>query len=200
MKKINIIGKKFGKLTVINECEKNKNGHIKYLCECDCGNSKEIFGTHLREGKIVSCGCKHKVNGVTGEMWYKITSAKVHKRIKRNNLDFDVTKEYLNDLFINQEGKCRLSGLKITFPKRWNDKEYTASLDRIDSSKGYVKGNVQWVHKHVNIMKNIFPQEMFIYMCKQITNNNIGDKIEIPLENIDNFKFGLNEKHRKTKT
>ena len=44
----------------------------------------------------------------------------------------------------------------------------TASLDRIDSSKGYVIGNVQWVHKDINIMKNKFDNQYFIDMCKKI--------------------------------
>lgn len=42
------------------------------------------------------------------------------------------------------------------------------SLDRIDSKKGYVVGNVQWVHKDINRMKNTFPQDYFIQVCKQI--------------------------------
>jgi hypothetical protein len=195
MKKIDMIGKKFGKLTVVSENGKNKNGHIKYVCKCDCGETKEIFGTHLREGKIVSCGCKNKVNGITGDMWYKITTTKVHRRTKRSNLEFNVTKEYLNNLFIKQDGKCKLSGLEITFPKRWDDKSSTASLDRIDSSKGYIVGNVQWVHKHVNVMKNIFSQEMFIFICNQVSKNN--DEVNIPMKTINEFKFGINEKYRK---
>lgn len=195
MKKITMINRRFGRLIVIKECEKNKNGHIKYLCRCECGVEKKVFGTHLREGKIISCGCKNKVSGITGNMWYKITTTKVHRRTKRNNLEFNVTKEYLNDLFIKQDGKCGLSGLEITFPKRWNDKSYTASLDRIDSSQGYVVGNVQWVHKHINVMKNIYPQDMFIYLCNKVAETHKTN--ELPLDNIDKFKFGLNEKYRK---
>ena len=57
----------------------------------------------------------------------------------------------------------------------------------------YIKGNVQWLHKHVNIMKNSFPQEMFIYLCNKITENN---KIDNPIINdINNFKWGLNTKY-----
>lgn len=193
-----MLNKKFGKLIVIEECDKNKNGHIKYLCRCECGVEKKIFGTHLREGKIVSCGCKNKVCGITGNMWYKITNMKVHKRTKRNNLEFNVTKEYLNDLFFKQDGKCNLSGLEITFPKSWKDKTYTASLDRIDSSLGYIVGNVQWVHKHINVMKNIYPQDMFIFMCNQVAITHKTNKL--PLENLDEFKFGMNEKYRKKTT
>jgi len=47
-----------------------------------------------------------------------------------------------------------------------------ASLDRIDSSIGYVNDNVQWVHKDINMMKRIYTQEYFIYLCKLVSENN----------------------------
>ena len=50
-------------------------------------------------------------------------------------------------------------------------KNQTASLDRIDSSKGYTKNNVQWLHKDINIMKRDFPEEKFLFLCKQIVKN-----------------------------
>jgi len=46
----------------------------------------------------------------------------------------------------------------------------TASLDRIDSSKGYIEGNVQWVHKMVNMSKQQYTQEEFINMCIAVAN------------------------------
>jgi len=85
MKKIEMIGKRFGKLIVNKELGKNKNGHIRYLCQCDCGNICEVFGTHLRQHKIISCKCNNKVDGVSGAMWYKIIKSGVKKRIKRSN-------------------------------------------------------------------------------------------------------------------
>ena len=44
----------------------------------------------------------------------------------------------------------------------------TASLDRIDSSEGYVPGNVQWVHLVVNDLKSNMPQEEFLNWCRDI--------------------------------
>lgn len=70
-------------------------------------------------------------------------------------------------LFLKQERKCALTDLLLTFEKQKRG-EKTASLDRIDSSKGYVNGNVQWVHKDINWMKNRFSQERFIEMCKLV--------------------------------
>lgn len=94
----------------------------------------------------------------------------------------DMTPEYLWNIFQKQEGKCALSGIEIKLfekgeiiltPQRNLDwSKFTASLDRIDSSKGYIKGNVQWVHRHVNIMKNEYSTDYFIKLCKLITDKN----------------------------
>jgi hypothetical protein len=62
----------------------------------------------------------------------------------------------------------------LTFPILNSNKyntEATASLDRINSDEGYIKGNVQWVHKDINIMKNIYSSKYFIEMCKKVANN-----------------------------
>jgi hypothetical protein len=196
MKKIEMVGRIFGKLKVLSELHKNKNGHIKYKCECECGKIKDIFGTHLRSGKIVSCGCINNVNkegGINGELWYNLTKNKISKRIIRKNLSFDLTKEYIYDLYKKQNGKCNLSGIEITLPISWNDKTYTASLDRIDSKKGYEIGNVQWVHKHINVMKNIFEQNMFIFLCNKVSENHKNCDYDIEL--LNNFKWGLNTKY-----
>lgn len=203
MIKKQMIGSKYGHLTVLDEyIERNKNGHIKYVCECDCGNIKNIFGTHLREGKTISCGCETKnrvtngnsgrFSGVTGEQWYSIIKSGIKTRVKRSNLEISITKKYVNDLFIEQGGKCKLSGLEITLPKKWNDRSYTASLDRIDSSIGYIEGNVQWVHKHINVIKNIFPQDIFIYLCNRVSDIHVSN---IDSEYLNGFRWGVNQKY-----
>lgn len=95
-------------------------------------------------------------------------------RAKIKNLEFDLDGEYLWSLFIKQNRKCALSGITLVFPKAWGAKsktKITASLDRIDSKLGYVKGNVQWVHKTINMMKMDMTDQDFIYLCKQVANN-----------------------------
>jgi len=54
-----LIGKKFGRLLVLNETEKRK-GNIFYKCSCECGNKKWILKYNLLNGKTTSCGCHHK--------------------------------------------------------------------------------------------------------------------------------------------
>lgn len=65
---------------------------------------------------------------------------------------------------------CNLTGLKLEFKTL---KKQTASLDRIDSTKGYVEGNVQWIHKDINLMKNRLPQDYFISMCDLISRHTL---------------------------
>lgn len=60
MKKDDMLNKTFGKLTVLKRVENYKDGHIKYLCKCDCGNETTIAGRDIRTSKIRSCGCLQK--------------------------------------------------------------------------------------------------------------------------------------------
>lgn len=64
------------------------------------------------------------------------------------------------------DGFCSLTGWEIDMSYN-ND---TASLDRKDSSKGYTKDNIQWVHSMVNMSKNKYDQNKFIDMCIAVAN------------------------------
>lgn len=55
----NIIGKKYGKLTVMSFV-KVLNGDSRWLCKCDCGNMKELYGYNIKNGSTISCGCVSK--------------------------------------------------------------------------------------------------------------------------------------------
>lgn len=54
---IDITGKKFGKLKVLNRIYRESNKNSYYLCECDCGNTLEVARTSLVSGKSTNCGC-----------------------------------------------------------------------------------------------------------------------------------------------
>src|SRR5215475_4653136 len=55
-----ITGERFGRLIAIKPTKKRLNGHIAWLCHCDCGVKKLISGKKLRTGNTVSCGCRKK--------------------------------------------------------------------------------------------------------------------------------------------
>lgn len=89
---------------------------------------------------------------------------------RQRNLEFDIDQEFLWELFQKQNGKCALTGVNIKLDVVCEDKkDRTASVDRIDPTKGYTKDNVQWVHKTINYMKMDFTQEEFIEMCKLVS-------------------------------
>lgn len=56
----NEIGKKYGKLLVLEKVQKEGNTHAFFKCKCDCGNETIVAGTDLRSGKTTSCGCARK--------------------------------------------------------------------------------------------------------------------------------------------
>ena len=54
---LNLIGKVYGKLTVISRIENSKKGNTRWLCKCQCGNEIEVDGSNLTIGNTQSCGC-----------------------------------------------------------------------------------------------------------------------------------------------
>ena len=89
---------------------------------------------------------------------------KIINSAKSRNIHFDLTIDDITELLVRQNFKCALSGVEI-YAGYNSDKTQTASLDRIDSSKGYVIKNVQWLHKDVNVAKMALSQDDFIQMC-----------------------------------
>lgn len=58
MKKIDLTGQKFGRLIVIeDDGTRTKGKQVKWRCRCECGNLKHVKGSHLKDGRIKSCGC-----------------------------------------------------------------------------------------------------------------------------------------------
>ena len=56
-----ILGQKFGRLTVISATEeKDANGRTLYECLCDCGGAKKVPAYLLMGGRVSSCGCARK--------------------------------------------------------------------------------------------------------------------------------------------
>lgn len=104
-----------------------------------------------------------------------------NSRIKKNswikrNLTCDITPEYLEDIWHNQNGICIITGKKMILPKNtqgWSSvNPYNASLDRIDNSKGYIKGNVRFISYMANTARGIYTDEQLIEFCKTVANFN----------------------------
>ncbi len=179
MKKFqDLTGQKFGKLTVLCRAKDyiSPSGHksIKWECKCDCKNTCFVIGHSLIRNNAKQCEeCKYKsrqLNGYISSNFF----CRIRHNAKIRNIYFDseINREYLWDLFLKQNKKCALSGLPIHFSqtsrKKTSDNWSTSSLDRINSSKGYIKDNIQWLHKDINNMKWDLNQKEFIKFCKKI--------------------------------
>lgn len=145
-------GQRFGRLTVIREAE-NRKGHRYILCQCDCGNQKEINIGSLISGCSTSCGCYRK------------------EYISRKNLKHGDTyrgkHERLHHIWTGMKNRCNnpnlagyhnYGGRGIKVCPEW-EQDYSAfkewalshgyadnlSIDRINNDRGYNPDNCRWV-------------------------------------------------------
>lgn len=170
-----LIGKRFGLLTVLKFDSVAKGNKTVWLCKCECGNQKAVRNDCLISGSTKSCGCLSKRRHDNNPNWkgYKEIGASFWQNImfgatKTRKLDFNISMEYAWSIYEKQNKKCALTGLPIRFQLKRGDYNATASLDRIDSSAGYIEGNIQWVHKRINTMKWDLSQSEFVKFCKLV--------------------------------
>jgi hypothetical protein len=166
---IDMMNKTIGSMTVIEDAGHNTKGTKLWKCRCACGNTKICLGSELRQGKIKTCGCRINLNKRTywkgfGDIakshWSSIVT-----QAKYRNIEFDITIKYAWKLFLKQDKKCALTGeILILSPL----KDKTASLDRIDNTKGYHKNNIQWIHKDINKLKGKLSEEKLIELCTKV--------------------------------
>lgn len=168
---IGMLGYEVGTLVVVDRAKESKANQATWVVECrHCKVRFDVPGYKLRHRKIGGCkACGKHPNfrghgDIYGNYWTKLRANAFDR-----GLEFSVSIEDAWKLFLAKSGKCALSGLPIVFERsKGRAAEKTASLDRIDSSKGYVTGNVQWVHKELNKLKGKFDEARFIQLCKLV--------------------------------
>jgi hypothetical protein len=75
MRKLNLIGNRYGKLVVIDSSE-NEGKRTQWLCQCDCGNKKIVITDNLKYGKTTSCGCNLLKEDLSGRNFGRLTVIK----------------------------------------------------------------------------------------------------------------------------
>jgi hypothetical protein len=118
---------------------------------------------------------KNKHNRTYFEIIVNKIFTSVKYRAKRLKRDFDLTREFLENLYTEQNGKCALTGMIFSDEKYENYKRrpFTPSLDRIDNKKGYTQDNVRFVCSMVNAALGEFGDKIFDKMCRSYIENTL---------------------------
>lgn len=152
-----------------------KSGRVVsiFLVPCPKCGDKRTVKRHNHAVNHVNKLCKrcsNKNNNPQGEYkgirisWWK----KYELGAKYRNIEWNLNIEDAFSLLNNQKWKCALSNLDLVCSGDLS--KITASLDRIDNSKGYLIDNVQFVHKDINMMRGTLGVNRFIELCNLISN------------------------------
>lgn len=176
MRRRELLGYEQGYLTVLGMPE--PTGHaISWVVYCSkCDNTKRMLSHVITNKDTRSCGCLAKSYGKDNPNWKGVGDfprsflGYLRQNAKSRGLKFDLTLEYLWDLYLQQDRRCPITSevLTIEFRKGNRIKGSTLSLDRIDPAVGYVSGNVWWVHSDVNFMKYTLTEDRFRELCRKV--------------------------------
>lgn len=150
-----------------------KSNTVYYKVKCDCGRNTRLISGHefLNPNRSYMCskcagekrGKEHHLQDSYEEL-YQNKYSKLQRTAEARNIEFSVSKEYLWNLYVEQNKKCAITGDAIPILSN-------ASLDRINSNLGYIEGNVQWTTKQANLSKHIMSMNELYMFCKKVLNH-----------------------------
>ena len=122
------------------------------------------------DAKYCSKKCWSKDFRKTKEGWAKSLLARAKTRSRNKKIDFDLDENFILYLLDEQNNKCAISGVDISFDSDYSGRidQYRGSIDRVDSSLGYTKDNVQIVCAQINIMKHQSTNEELYFWASKI--------------------------------
>lgn len=149
IRRIDLSGQKFTRLTVIELAGRYKNGDGIWKCVCDCGNNVNVLSGNLKKGNSKSCGCLHS------EISSKTYKSLNFRHGMTNSKIWNTWKRMIDRCSPNSRDFKNYLGRGIDVCERWKTFENFAadvsspndeklSLDRIDNNQGYKPGNVRW--------------------------------------------------------
>ena len=184
-KVIELTGKRFGRLIVIERSYPNRFKHPVWLCKCDCGNDKIVPGYNLRTGRTKSCGCFGKERRALatrldyGLSCMRRTIKQYKNSAKRRGISWNLTEDQFKEI---TQKVCSYCGAKPN--NRTKDKESFGDyiyngIDRIDNNKGYSVNNIVPCCKSCNSTKGVASQKDFKARIKRIYNYLFKEEVNL---------------------
>lgn len=194
-KRVPLEGLVFGRLTV----KKYSMETAKYVCLCECGKEKEAFGSDLKRGRVISCGCFYELFGrykkhknTPGGSTYGVIFTEYKSSAKKRGLEFSLSFDSLIKLSSLNCYYC--NSPPTTFKNRYinsktkqitteaishgirpesidNATVYINGIDRIDNSKGYTPENSRACCFPCNRAKAQMTEEEFLDWAKRLVEN-----------------------------
>ena len=183
-KRIDLTGKIFGRLTVIEFSHYKRypsgSGVCYWKTKCDCGNETVVASWSLRKGMTVSCGKHHREKHKKEDGYSALTSLynSYKKRILKKKLEFSLERNIFENLtkqncyYCGQEPKSKYR-IKHYAPYIYN------GLDRVDSSKGYIESNVVPCCPICNVAKSNLSLNNFYSWILKVSDRIKSGKINI---------------------
>lgn len=183
---------KDGKNPTCKECRnlyaKNKNfkkpeKEIMVVCT-GCHQEKsslEYYGSHSNtnglQSRCIECQRKQQhdykstFNGFMNKLMLSVDSnAKKRSKKEEREIRVEITKQDVIDLYYEQNGKCNLTDIDLTYSA--DETDFNISVDRVDSDGHYTPDNIQLVCNIVNKMKWDLNQDDFLFFCRKIVEYN----------------------------
>lgn len=142
MRKLDLAGKKYGRLTLIEVIGVNLSKQRVWKCLCECGKEHVVSQAHITNGKVTSCGCYRRERATTHGMhrtpeWFAFQHAKARCKPDHES----------HEHYFDRGIRVKFSSFEEFFAEVGFRPSVGHSLDRKDNDKGYESGNVRWATK-----------------------------------------------------
>ena len=176
--RVNLKGKKFGRLMVVEDLGITHDGGYRlWGCECDCGSKKAVRSRELMQGHTKSCGClsterliaMHDKNKLPeGESAFNSLYSSYKKSAMRRNYPWELTIDEFKVLTKQDCYYCGIPPSNIVYKGFTNGGYLTNGVDRINNLLGYTLANARSCCKQCNIAKGVLSEDEFYKWVKAV--------------------------------
>ena len=190
-KKVDLRGKKFGRLTVAAESPLRAGGHLHWVCICDCGKTITVLGYNLKNGNTKSCGCLQREIAANAKTKHNETGTRlfvtwIHMKQRCNNpkdhafkyyggRGIKVCNEWQNDFVVFRDWAMS------------NGYADNLTIDRIDVNSDYCPENCRWITIQEQQKTKEIIQKCYTTDIAELLGNGQKSLTAIPVQFIGKF-------------